>query len=351
MNRSATQSFIIFCGISSHPVYVLPLTVTVFDVQLSVFVYWSNTTLATRINFASTLQWQHTAPLENSPQSRKIGRPTLSACNNILRQMMLTMLPSNALFCSALLARTYQLLCILMAPAKPKYRTFKEIVDAVQAHYQPKPSVIAERLTSTPAPARLENRSQPSSLSCEGSLNIATSGTHSTICSVTASFAVLTTKGFSAASSLDIRQGHGTGSGCRSSRKNTRKLEKVTAPGVHKVSHDHHTKEEGAHRSTPIASFYHCGGRHPSEKCHFRDEECHHCGKKGHIAIAFKTKQRENTQINAYNKPNWQSPRQRLKNQTTYHVEESDEEPEFENAILHLLGKCLPVHCKGTTQS
>ena len=39
----------------------------------------------------------------------------------------------------------YQLIRNLLAPAKPTQHTFKQIVDTVQAHHQPKPSVIMQR--------------------------------------------------------------------------------------------------------------------------------------------------------------------------------------------------------------
>lgn len=42
-------------------------------------------------------------------------------------------------------AKTYNLLCTLTAPTKPEEKTFKEIVNALQTHLNPKPLVIAER--------------------------------------------------------------------------------------------------------------------------------------------------------------------------------------------------------------
>ena len=51
----------------------------------------------------------------------------------------------RAILLSSVGASTYRLIRNLLAPAKPTERTFKEIVDAVQAHHQPKPSVIVQR--------------------------------------------------------------------------------------------------------------------------------------------------------------------------------------------------------------
>ena len=94
----------------------------------------TNTTLATRINSASTSQWQHTAPSEHSPPIRKTGSPTLSDCSNTSRLTTLMMPTSNALSCSALsalLPTVYS--TIYWLPQSQTEHTFKEIVDAVSS--------------------------------------------------------------------------------------------------------------------------------------------------------------------------------------------------------------------------
>ena len=42
-------------------------------------------------------------------------------------------------------AATYKLMCDLVAPAKPKDKTFKQLKDILQKHLKPKPSVIVQR--------------------------------------------------------------------------------------------------------------------------------------------------------------------------------------------------------------
>ena len=51
----------------------------------------------------------------------------------------------RAILLSCVGASTYQLIRNLLAPAKPTDHTFKDIVEAVQAHHQPRPSVIVQR--------------------------------------------------------------------------------------------------------------------------------------------------------------------------------------------------------------
>lgn len=46
---------------------------------------------------------------------------------------------------SAVGASTYGLLRNLVQPAKPKDKTFEEIVNILKAHFEPKPLIIAER--------------------------------------------------------------------------------------------------------------------------------------------------------------------------------------------------------------
>ena len=50
-----------------------------------------------------------------------------------------------AVFLSAIGAKAYALLRNLLAPVSPKEKTFKELVDTLKSHYEPKPLTIAER--------------------------------------------------------------------------------------------------------------------------------------------------------------------------------------------------------------
>ena len=52
----------------------------------------------------------------------------------------------QAFFLSAVGARTYKLLRNLTAPAKPRERSFTDLREALSNHYNPKPSVMVQRL-------------------------------------------------------------------------------------------------------------------------------------------------------------------------------------------------------------
>ena len=65
----------------------------------------------------------------------------------------------------------------------------------------------------------------------------------------------------------------------------------AAAPNVHWVSAD---KSRGKNHPKPqFSPCYRCGGKHSAAKCKFKDAECFHCGKKGHIARVCGSKQRE----------------------------------------------------------
>ena len=122
---------------------------------------------------------------------------------------------------------------------------------------------------------------------------------------------------------------------CRN--KNARELEKASSTGVNTVLSDRPAKEGGARRTPSAAPCYRCGGKHPSDKCRFLDSDCHHCGKKGHLAKVYRTRQREN----AAKSSRGRSTRPRPWNQTTHHVDESasDEEPGYDTNVLNILGQ------------
>ena len=122
---------------------------------------------------------------------------------------------------------------------------------------------------------------------------------------------------------------------CRN--KNARELEKASSTGVNTVLSDRPAKEGGARRTPSAAPCYRCGGKHPSDKCRFLDSDCHHCGKKGHLAKVYRTRQREN----AAKSSRGRSTRPRPWNQTTHHVHESasDEEPGYDTNVLNIPGQ------------
>ena len=60
----------------------------------------------------------------------------------------------------------------------------------------------------------------------------------------------------------------------------------VSNNSVHRVQQ----QQSRAHQTSALSHYYRCGGSHPSATCHFRQAECHACGKLGHIARVCRSK-------------------------------------------------------------
>ena len=65
------------------------------------------------------------------------------------------------------------------------------------------------------------------------------------------------------------------------------------------------------------------GGRHPADKCRFKESDCHHCGKKGHLAKVCRSRKRENAAKKSQNQT--ARAKTRTRSQTAHHVVEETE--------------------------
>ena len=71
-------------------------------------------------------------------------------------------------------------------------------------------------------------------------------------------------------------------------RKDTTQLQSQQGAEVHFV-------QKSTPRGPPpkLNPCYRCGGRHKSSVCKFKEENCHFCGKKGHISRVCRSRQRQ----------------------------------------------------------
>ena len=75
--------------------------------------------------------------------------------------------------------------------------------------------------------------------------------------------------------------------------RHARELDRtVPTAGVNKVSPVPRSQKGGGTYRPTMTSCYRCGGKHQSDKCRYKDVDCHHCGKKGHLAKVCRSKQR-----------------------------------------------------------
>ena len=217
--------------------------------------------------------------------------------------------------------KTYQLIRNLLGPAKPTERSFDEIVEPVRNHYQPVPSVIVQRFNfHTRACKSGENVStyvselRKLSEYCNFGDTLENMLRDRLVCGINdkrVQRRLLAEPGLTFAKALELAQAAET------AESNAKQLEQVTQSTVmHAVSSG--KKGGGSHRQTAahreIIRCYRCGGKHISDRCYFKNSNCHHCGKTGHIAKVCRSKQRKS-------KPVGQAKQGPNSFQRTHHVE------------------------------
>lgn len=180
-------------------------------------------------------------------------------------------------------ASTYQLIRNLLAPAKPSSKSFKELVELVQKHLQPPPSVIVQRFTF-----HSRSRRQEESISefvvelrkvaehCEFGESLNDMLRDRLVCGINdqrLQRRLLSESKLSFSQALEIAQA------AESADRNAKELGK--AAGIHAVY-----RRTGSEPLDPPSAqtCYRCGGQHLSASCRFKSCVCHNCGKLGHLA-------------------------------------------------------------------
>ena len=179
----------------------------------------------------------------------------------------------RAILLSSVGPTTYRLICNLLAHEKPTEKTFKEIVEAVQAHHQPRPSVMVQQ-------PNFHSRSRQSGKSvsayvaelrkltehCDFGDTLNDMLRDRRACGINdqrIQQRLLAEPALTFPKAMELAQA------TEAADKNARELERATTVGVqvNAVSSDHPAGEGGAHRTSTTTSCYRCGGRHPADKC------------------------------------------------------------------------------------
>ena len=230
----------------------------------------------------------------------------------------------RAVLLSAVGGQTYQLIRNLLAPTKPTEVTFAEIVDAVQKHVQPRPSIIVERFNFH-SRARRQGEDVSTYVAelrklsehCKFGTALNDMLRDRLVCGIVdqrIQRRLLAEPDLTFAKALELAQA------AEAAERNTQELVKGTQPSNQQVHNlagpTERPRREGGPRSLQC---YRCGGsRHKPEQCRFKDSDCHHCGKKGHLAKVCRSRLRgENAQQRR--SANKKMPR-------THHVEETTTE-------------------------
>ena len=202
----------------------------------------------------------------------------------------------HAILLSACGLSTYQQIRNLVGPAKPTDKSFTQLVELVQTHRHPPPSVTVQRFHF-----HSRVRRQGESVSafmvelrklsehCEFGESLNDMLRDRLVCGINdqriqrrllAEAKLTFTKAFELAQAMEAAD------------RNAKDLEK--ASGIHAVWTQN--KPAGQRRGPTTSLCYRCGGPHLASVCRFKDSECHHCGKKGHIAKACRAKAKQAAQ-------------------------------------------------------
>ena len=244
-----------------------------------------------------------------------------------------------AVFLSVIGATRYSLLRDLVAPRKPSELKLDEAIEALTAHFQPKPIVIAERF-------HLHRRSQlPGetvadfvahlrrlSKHCEFGAFLEDSLRDRLVCGLRSEAMqkhLLSEKDLTFRNTLDMAQ---------ASAQNTRALQQSGGSSVTQHSGSTHSvsvnkvKASKTIKATPQqhqqCSRYNRAGHIPP-KCPFLNATCHKCKKQGHIALACRSKMSSSSSAT----PHSAARRQPF---ATHVIVESEEVKDSQDEDLHL---------------
>lgn len=227
-----------------------------------------------------------------------------------------------AAFLSVIGSKSYSLLRSLVAPAKPKEKSYKDLVAALKKHFEPTPIVIAERFhfhrraqavgeTISEYMAELRRLTTH----CQFGAYLDEALRDRLVCGLRnegIQKKLLTEADLTLARALELSLG------MEAAEKNARSL-KVSEPAVNRIA------------AKPC---YRCGKTsHDQKDCRFREADCHNCGKKGHIAAVCRSPKQN---VAAKTRP----PRQRRGNDRKRHSTKfiTTEEHDTESLSLHSIG-------------
>ena len=187
-------------------------------------------------------------------------------------------------FLSVVGGRVYSLLRDLQAPDKPDSKTFKELAETLQAHYEPKPLVIAERFyfhsrSKKPGESVGEFVAEMRRLAtnCKFGDYLSEALRDRLVCGLNNTATqcrLLTEANLTLAKAVELAQG------MEVAEHNASKLKQGDSEQVHRMGPQR--LSQGATSQKPC---YCCGGTgHAASACKFREAVCHKCQKRGHIA-------------------------------------------------------------------
>ncbi|KAL3975969.1 inner nuclear membrane protein Man1 [Sarotherodon galilaeus] len=194
-----------------------------------------------------------------------------------------------AVLLSVMGAKTYNLLRSLITPAKPADKSFKEITEVLQKHFQPKPLVIAERFrfhkrNQLKNEATSEYIAELRRLSehCQFGEGLSDVPRDRFVCGMNNES---TQKRLLTEDNLTLHRALEIAISMETAAKDAGELQgKCTEPcSVNKIH---------PQRNNKLQMCFRCGKKsHDAANCWFKEKECLQCNKKGHIQKMCKSKQ------------------------------------------------------------
>ena len=223
---------------------------------------------------------------------------------------------------------TYALLSNLLAPTKPREKSFEELAETPRRHFEPKPLVIAERF-------HFHRRNQASGESiseyvaelrrltthCEFGNYLEQALRDRFVCGLRHEN---TQKRLLTEANLTLNKAIETARNIEAAEAQASQLHGTSSVPVLNVDTK---KNQGRDTAEKQGTCTRCGGKnHLAKDCRYRDVRCHKCNKQGHLARMCRSKQ-----------PSTIPPGRRRSQQTNY-VEETLSS-NCDNSIFQLHGK------------
>lgn len=205
----------------------------------------------------------------------------------------------RAILLSVCGSKTYKLIRNLTTPAKPSDKTFKELVELVQIHQNPKPSVIVQRFkfnTRFRKPgesiasfvAELRNLSEH----CDFQNTLEEMLRDRLVCGINDE---QIQRRLLAETTLDFKKAMKIATSMEAAVQNAKDLSLKMANDAQQSQPVNRMdeKQRGNQQDPRVNDCGRCGGKHDSQQCKFRDAECFVCRKKGHIARKCRSRPKE----------------------------------------------------------
>ena len=192
-------------------------------------------------------------------------------------------------------AQAYQLIRNLVAPTKPKEKSFEELCEAMNSHYNPKPSEIVQRFKFH-CRSRKSGESVPNFIAelrhlsehCNFEDQLENQLRDRLVCGIND---VKMQKRLLSETTLTFKKAVEIATSMEIAAKNAEDLQMTQQNSTSTVNKmDQVTQKSRYQPSSQQNDCYRCGGRHAAQDCFFRDSECHKCGKLGHISRRCRSK-------------------------------------------------------------